>query len=59
VEGPNDAVLHQQPETFNRVGVNDTHNVFFGLVLDECVRKLFAEFVVGPQIVSGTIAESW
>jgi hypothetical protein len=57
VERANNAALNQRPETFNRVGVNGTDDIFLRLVANETVRKFFSECVVSPQVVSGEQAD--
>ncbi len=51
VERANNAALHQRPETFNRVRVHGTNNIFLSAVTNEGVRIFLTEFIVSPQVV--------
>ena len=51
VERADHAALNQRPETLNRMRMDGTDNVFLCSVAHDAVRIVFAEFVIGPQVI--------
>jgi hypothetical protein len=57
MEGADNTAFQDRPETFNRVGVDGTNNIFMFAVSDEGVRKFLTEFSISAHVIGNEKAD--